>query len=111
MKFAVFPLGILLLGSVPAVRADFEPPVPVRTVAPEFPSEMRRQHMNGLVLVDCEIDSHGDVQDPKVAKTSNDAFTQPALDALKRWKFKPAQRDGNNVAVRVKIPLRFTVDD
>lgn len=111
MKYAVVVFSLALLALVPCAHADFEAPVPVRTVTPQFPPDMRRQHINGLVLVSCQIDVQGNVEDPKVEKSTNDAFTQPAVDALKKWKFKPAHRDGSIVAVRVSIPLKFTIED
>ena len=56
------------------------------------------------------VDDHGTVKDAKVEKASDEAFADPALDAVKKWRFKPAERDGNAVAVRVTIPIRFTDD-
>jgi periplasmic protein TonB len=92
-------------------RADgTEPPVPVRTVAPKFPEEMRRSGSAGLVTVSCLIDEKGNVTEPKVVKASNEAFAAPALEALAKWKFKPAKKDGAAVAIRVNIPVQFTVD-
>jgi protein TonB len=97
----------------PAVRADsrFEPPVPVRTVAPDFPNDLRNKGISGIVMVNVLIDAQGNPQDLKVTKSSNSAFEEPAVEALRKWKFKPAERDGANVALRVVIPIRFSVDD
>jgi periplasmic protein TonB len=85
-----------------------EPPVPVRTVAPIFPEELRRMGTSGIVTVSILIDEKGNVTEPKVIKTSNEAFSQPAVDALTRWKFKPAKQAGEAVAMRVNIPIQFT---
>ncbi|MES1167695.1 MAG: energy transducer TonB, partial [Oleiharenicola lentus] len=85
-------------------------PVPVRTIAPKFPDEMRRSGSSGLVTVSCLIDEKGNVTEPKVIKASNEAFSAPALEALAKWKFKPAKKDGNPVAIRVNIPVQFNVD-
>ncbi len=104
----LFALG-LMLGSA-AGAEGMEPPVPVRTVAPRFPEEMRRSGNAGLVTVSCLIDEKGNVTEPKVIKASNDAFSEPALEALKKWKFKPAKKDGAAVAIRVNIPVQFTID-
>lgn len=105
-------LGVALALAV-GVRAEdrFEPPVPVRTSAPVFPYQLRRDGISGMVMVSCLIDEHGDVQDMKVEKASNQAFVDPAMDALRKWKFKPAERDGARVPIRVSIPIKFTVDD
>jgi protein TonB len=104
---------VLLLGSLqfPLRAADgTEPPVPVRTVAPKFPENMRRDGTSGLVTVSCLIDENGNVTDPKVVKSSNEAFSEPAVEALKKWKFKPAKKDGEAVAIRVSIPVKFNCD-
>lgn len=44
----------------------------------------------------------------EVVKATNEAFKQPALDAAKGWKFKPAKNGGKAVKVRVTLPVRFT---
>ena len=96
------------LGLVAASQvAAKEPPVPVRTVAPEFPEAMRRDGSSGLVMVSCVIDERGNVTDPKVEKSSNEAFERPALEALQKWKFKPATENGAAISVRVSIPIKF----
>ena len=99
----------LAQGAVSAAEG-MEPPVPVRTVAPRFPDGMRRSGSSGLVTVSCLIDEKGNVTEPKIVKASNDAFSEPALEALKKWKFKPANKDGEAVAIRVNIPVQFTID-
>ncbi len=110
---AVILLSILSLAFALPARADgnFEPPVPVRTTSPVFPYTLRNAGVSGVVLVNCLIDDQGNVQDMKVEKTSNEEFVQPAITALKKWKFKPAQRDGNRVPIRVSIPIRFSIED
>jgi protein TonB len=108
----LFAFGIALVFAVSA-RADdqLEPPVPVRTTAPSYPNELRRAGVSGVVMVSCLVDAQGDVQEMQLVKASNQAFVQPALDALKKWKFKPAVRGGTRVPLRVNIPIRFTYDD
>ena len=115
MKTKTYLLSLLAtaLGLMPGLLAGAdgtEPPVPVRTVAPRFPEEMRRSGSPGLVTVSCLIDEKGNVTEPKVIKATNEAFSQPALEALAKWKFKPAKKDGAAVAIRVNIPVQFTVD-
>lgn len=115
MKTKLFSLVALVISlgatSMPLLAADgTEPPVPVRTVAPKYPDEMRRLGSSGLVTVSCLIDEKGNVTEPKVVKASNDAFTEPAVEALRKWKFKPAKKDGTAIAIRVNIPVQFNVD-
>lgn len=92
-------------------QAKAEPPVPVRMVPPDYPQELRREGVAGVVMVTCTIDEKGDVQDPTIEKSSNPTFDKPALAAVRKWKFKPAKLDGAAVAKKVTIPLKFTIDE
>ena len=101
------PLFYLLLGlSVASIAHAVvkEPPVPVRIVPTDYPSEMRRDGISGVVTINCLIDEHGNVSEPKVEKSTDMAFERPAIEALMKWKFKPG---GAPVSVRVSIPIKF----
>jgi protein TonB len=91
------------------VKADekTEPPVPVRTVAPDVPSSFSRSGSVGLVTVNFLVDEKGNVQEPTIVKSSHAELEQPALTAIKKWRFKPAKKDGAAVAVHVTIPIKF----
>jgi len=104
------PLACLLLLAPAAMAQTKEPPVPVRTVAPDYPDELRREGVSGIVTVKCTIDENGNVTEPTVEKSSNAAFERPALAALKKWKFKPAKQDGAPVSTKVSIPIKFVFE-
>lgn len=86
-------------------------PVPVKTPPPEYPDSMKRQGVSGVVAVSIVIDEKGAVMSTAVAKSSQAEFEAPALDAVKKWKFKPAQKDGVPVKMKVTIPIRFNLED
>lgn len=87
-----------------------DPPVPVKTVAPDYPPDMRRDKISGAASILVVIGEKGDVIAAEVNKASRDEFREPALEAVKKWKFKPAELAGKAVKVRVNIPVRFSVD-
>ena len=62
------------------------------------------------MTVKCTIDEKGNVTEPEVEKSSNAAFEKPAIAALKKWKFKPAEVDGAPVASKVSIPIKFVFE-
>lgn len=105
--------GVLLfsvLGLLPTAvlaQSKIEPPVPVRTVAPEYPEALRRDHVSGLVIVTIEVNVQGNVVSAAIDKSSNSEFNDPALAALKKWRFKPARQNGAPVPATVKIPVKF----
>lgn len=110
MKLIPTALLFALLTAPVLAQSKTEPPVPVRTVAPEYPAELRREGVSGLVMVKCSIDVQGNVAEAEVEKSSNAAFEPPALAAVKKWKFKPARQDGNPVAIKVSIPIKFVFE-
>lgn len=107
LRFSLLALAL----TVPAfAQSKTEPPVPVRTAAPDYPDELRREGVSGLVMVKCEIDATGNVVNAEVEKSSNAAFEKPAVAAVKKWKFKPAKQDGNPIAIKVSIPIKFVFE-
>lgn len=99
------------LPTVLPAAANREPPVPVRTVAPDYPRAMREQKVSGVVMVKCTIDEQGNVSETEVSKSSNESFDKFAVDALKKWKFKPGKQDGAPIAMTVTIPIKFVADE
>lgn len=111
MKKITSLLLMLTAAGAPALaQPKTEPPVPVRTVPPDYPSELRREGVSGLVMLKCNIDEKGDVTETAVEKSSHEAFDKPAIAAVKRWKFKPAKQDGTPVPIKVSIPIKFVFE-
>jgi periplasmic protein TonB len=105
----VILLPVFLAFSATSLVADekTEPPVPVRTVSPDVPSAFSRAGTIGLVTINFLVDDKGNVQEPRILKSSHSELEEPALIAIRKWRFKPAKRDGNAVAVHVTIPIKF----
>ncbi|MFN0241943.1 MAG: energy transducer TonB [Planctomycetota bacterium] len=78
-------------------------------VLPLYPSEMRGKKVEGLVSVAFVVDADGKVSNPRVDETSHAAFSKPALEAVKKWKFEPALRDGKRVPKKMRVPIRFPI--
>ncbi len=103
-------LGLTLIVGVP-LRGASTPPVPVRTVAPNYPYAMREERISGVVWVQFEVDTHGRVKNVKVVKSTRPDFNQSAVDAVSQWAFRPGTQNGKPKAMTVQIPLRFDIDD
>lgn len=115
MRYRSVVLTVLLLISpcpwVQAVESGFdELPVPVKSVAPEYPAAMKRDHASGLVTVQVVIDENGEVVERAIVKSTHAEFEAPALAAVEKWKFKPAKKAGVAVKAKISIPLKFIAD-
>lgn len=84
-----------------------EKPRAVRQVAPVYPSILKRKRVEGMATLVFVIDQNGTVVAPRIESSTRVEFEQPALEAIRRWKFVPGKLDGEAVKVRVRLPLQF----
>jgi TonB family protein len=107
--------GELVAGSVkqPAapveplpVGGDVKPAKLLSSVPPVYSSFARSQHVTGDVNVDALIDANGRVTSAKVISGPT-LLHQPAMDALRQWKYQPATLDGKPVPMHLTVTLRF----
>jgi protein TonB len=75
--------------------------------APIYPPELARKDMQGTVYVLFIVDKTGRTRDLKVQKSTHPAFNNPALKAVKQWKFEPGKRKGKPVQFRMRVPITF----
>ena len=88
-------------------------PVPSSTASPTVPNAVMKQLSKlgaARVVVAGMVDEGGAVTETSIAESSGiPALDQAAMNALKRYKFKPAIRDGRKAKARVKLPFDFRV--
>jgi periplasmic protein TonB len=82
---------------------------PERVVRPEFTTEARTIGVDGVVLIELEIDDRGNVVSAKVKKGLGHGLDEASLDAAKRTHFVPATRCGKPVAAPLVIKMRFSL--
>jgi TonB family protein len=83
----------------------FDPPLAIKKVSPSYPASARAANISGIVFVSAEIDEDGKVETAN-AISGPIALRQAAEDAAKKWRFKPARRNG--VPVRATQQLQFS---
>jgi len=84
-------------------------PEAVSQVAPTYPSELRKAKIDGSVTLTFVLSEEGRVEEPRVENSSRPEFEKPALDAIRKWRFKPGLKDGQPVRTYIRIPMRFRV--
>lgn len=108
---SVAPERVVLPMRRPAATALPAPPeVPVRIalVPPAYPVAAREQHIGGKVMLLVDVDIHGNVAKAVVEKSRPEGvFDAAALEAVGKWKFTPAMKDGKAVAGRIRVPIDF----
>lgn len=92
----------------PAAVAGIEVPAPTRTTefTPEYPTQAYLNGVTGLVIVEAIIDKSGRVKQARAAQ-SVPALDEAAVQAVRKWRFAPTNKNGQIVEVVVYLPLRF----
>lgn len=76
-------------------------------VEPEVPEASRRKGTKGNVELAAVIDEDGRVTAARIVSSNDFAFAIASLDAVMRWTYEPARRDGRPVAVRFVVKTSF----
>lgn len=88
--------------------ADLEKrPEVLAQIAPVYPAELRKARVEGTVTLLFLLDENGRVEDPRVDHASRPEFEKPALEALRKWRFKPGEKEGQPVKTYMRLPIRF----
>jgi TonB family protein len=96
--------------SIYTVAEVDEKPVAQKTTRAEFPRNMWRQEIEGIVVVDLVVTADGNVANPAVVSSTNHEFEKNALVAVNQWKYRPGRKAGQPVATHLQVPVRFTID-
>mgnify|MGYP005854270789 CR=1 FL=1 len=82
-------------------------PKPTQQVQPAFPVGYEGP-FEGDAMIEFIIDAQGRAQLPKVIRATNPELGWAAATAVAQWRFEPAEKDGNPVMCRARVPVRFT---
>jgi|SRR5579884_518406 len=77
---------------------------------PTIPDDLRSDALDKTFVAEFTVSPDGTPTDIKVSQsTGNDELDRLALEAARKWKFKPATRDGQPIESRVRLHIEFQV--
>lgn len=121
----ILGLGVVLAQETkpaePAAQTDTEkiykighgvsPPRPIETKSPQLSDEEKskaeRAKSQGTVVLWAIVGEDGKVKDVRVSRSLNKDLDKKAVEAVKKWIFNPAKKDGKPVAVQINIEVNF----
>lgn len=99
-----------VVGEVEApIRAvgEIKPPKLIKKVAPVYPDEAKKEGIQGVVILEATTDQEGNVIKVKILRSESSLLNQPAVDALRQWKYEPFYVDGKPVGVSFTVTMTF----
>jgi TonB family protein len=83
------------------------PPRFVKGYAPFFPEGEPRTRHSGYALAEFTINPNGRATYVRILKATTINFAEEAGYTVRDWQFAPAKKNGQAVAVRVRLPFTF----
>jgi len=92
-------------GGLYRVGGGVSAPQALNSVEAEFSDEARRAKYQGVCLISLIVDAQGNPQNPRVVRALGMGLDEKAIEAVKKYKFKPAMKDG-----KTPVPVMITVE-
>jgi TonB family protein len=94
-------------GGVYRVGGGVTAPALLSKIEPEYSEEARKAKYQGTVLLYIQVDPTGKAINMKVLHSLGLGLDEKAMEAVKKWKFKPGTKDGKPVTVEAQIEVNF----
>jgi len=86
------------------------PPKATYMANPDYPEKSRKAGVRGIVGVQAVVTSEGKVGDVSITKKLDPDLDEKAVEAVRKWTFKPAIKDGRPVAAQINVHIQFGFD-
>jgi periplasmic protein TonB len=96
-------------GGVFRVGGGVSAPRPLSTPDPEYSEEARKAKYQGTCVLWLIVGPDGKPRDIRVSRTLGLGLDEKAIEAVRKWTFEPAMKDGRPVAVQINVEVRFSL--
>jgi TonB family protein len=94
-------------GGVYRIGGGVSAPVPIFKPEPEYSEEARKAKFQGTVLLSIVILPDGTTSNIRVVRPLGLGLDEKAIEAVRKWKFKPSLKDGRPVPVSAQVEVNF----
>ena len=94
-------------GGIFHVGGGVSAPQAVSTTDPNYTEEARRTKTQGTCILGLIVDTEGHPRDIRVVRGLGSGLDAKAIEAVERWRFEPAKKDGKPVNVLISVEVSF----
>lgn len=80
-------------------------------IPPDYPYAMKQTGTGGSVVVEFDVDAAGHVVRAEAISHTDREFVEPALRAVRKWRFESGRRNGKAVPFRMVVPIEFGIEN
>ena len=87
------------------------PPFPLTRASGKYTPEAVLARAQGTISVECVVETDGQCGDVRIVRAFNPSFGlhTEALNAARRWRFRPGMRDNMPVPVLIRLEIEFRI--
>ncbi len=89
------------------MKGEVSPPRRISGREPEFAEEARIAKYQGTMTISLVVDPSGAATDLVIITPLGLGLDEKAVEAVRTWKFEPAMKDGEPVAVKIMVEVDF----
>ena len=78
----------------------------VKQVAPKYPKEAKKKHIEGVVRLNIVIDHDGKVIETNL-RSGDPVLANAAVEAVREWRYKPTLLNGKPIEVQTEVDVNF----
>ena len=96
--------------ATPGTAGPVSEPKLLKKVNPAYPDEAKQARLEGIVLLECAIDTNGRVKSARAIRSEPMGLTEAAIAAVSQWEFEPARdASGKPLEVLFTVTIRFAL--
>ncbi len=103
--------NVLKEGDIVPLDSSVIPPKPIKTPKPNYPSKARILRAHATVIARILVNHFGDIEKVRIITVipsrNRPLFADSVVTSLKKWKFKPAVKNGIKVKVWKTVRIKF----
>jgi protein TonB len=94
-------------GGAYRIGGEVSAPVAIFDPDPEYSEQARKSKYQGTVILWAIIGADGRPREMRVQRSLGMGLDEKAIEAVGKWRFRPAMKDGQPVPVEVNIEVNF----
>ena len=75
-----------------------------------YPESAKKERKEGVVLIWVKVGANGRAIDTRILESTDPVFEKPVIEAVYKFRFKPAMLNGRPVTSEVGIPVKFILE-
>ena len=104
-------VALMLVAAAGCLAQSWSAPAVISKTTPQYTRAALNAKVEGTVMLTIEVGTDGRAHHIRVSRPLGFGLDEQAANAVRRWRFQPAMKDGARVAAPATIEIPFRLAD